>query len=301
MVTGSPLEKPLEEFKSYLMAERGLSKNTLDAYTRDIRKFARFLDETGIRSYESVKVGDIVDYMIAEKNSGISINSLSRNIIAIKMFFRFLAGEDFTTKDIAADIDTPRTWKKLPEVLTVKEVDRLLAFPDTTIDAGIRDRAIIEMLYATGMRISELTDLKLNQFDPVERFIICKGKGSKERLVPVGSEAADWTVRYIQNIRPRLVKGKGSAELFISRLGRRYTRQGMWKLLRKYMKKVNAGKKVTPHTLRHTFATHLLSNGAEIRFIQAMMGHASITTTQRYTHVDINRLKSIHRRYHPRG
>ena len=301
MENPSTLTGPIDSFRDYLVAERGLSRNTLEAYTHDVRKFASFLQQIAKRSFNTVNPGDIIEYMITQKRKGMAINSLSRNVVAIKMFFRFLVDEKLITNNVAEEIDTPRLWKHLPEVLSVDEMNRLLEMPDTTTDAGIRDRAIIEMFYATGMRISELIDLKLNQFDAVEQFIICKGKGSKERIVPVGSEAVNWTSRYISDVRPKLLRGKKSNELFISRLGKKFTRVGMWKLLRKYLSRLGLGKTITPHTLRHTFATHLLANGAEVRIIQAMMGHSNISTTQIYTHVDINRLKTIHKRYHPRG
>ncbi len=295
------LTGPIEGFGHYLVTERGLSQNTLEAYARDIRKFATFLEGIAKTSFNGVRPGDIVEYMITEKRKGMAINSLARNVVAIKMFFRYLAGEKLVETNVADEIDTPRLWRHLPEVLTVEEVNKLIELPDTTTAAGIRDRAIVEMLYATGMRISELVDLKLNQFEPVEQFAICRGKGSKERIIPVGGQATEWTKQYVRDIRPSLSRNKKPAELFITRFGRKFTRQGMWKLLHKYIDKLGLEKTITPHTLRHTFATHLLQNGADIRVIQAMMGHSNISTTQLYTHVDTNRLKSIHKKYHPRG
>lgn len=301
METAPALKKPIDDFRAYLISERGLSSNTLDAYTRDIQKFAQFLNSIGTSTFERVRSGDIVEYMIMQKRCGMAINSLSRNIVAIKLFFRFLAGEGVLKHDISDEIDAPRLWKHLPDVLTIEEIERLLLLPNVLTEEGIRDRAVIEMLYATGMRISEAVNLRLNQFDPAEQFVICKGKGSKERLIPVNNSATEWTQRFIRDVRPKLLKKRSSEVLFITRLGSKFTRQGMWKMLHKYILKLGIHKNVTPHTLRHTFATHLLSNGADIRVIQEMMGHSNISTTQLYTHVDINRLKSIHKRYHPRG
>ena len=301
MESNNILLEPVEVFRNYLITERGLSQNTLDSYTRDIKKFVNFLVSIGIRSFEKVRSGDIVEYMITQKRKGMAINSLSRNIVALKMFFRFLSSEGIIKKDIGEEIDTPRLWRHLPDVLTIDEINRLIMLPDITTDEGVRDRAILEMMYATGMRISEVVSLQISQFDSLEQFVICKGKGSKERLVPVNDAAVEWTKRYIENIRDKHLKNRDTEILFLTRLGKKFTRQGLWKMLHKYMTRLGTGKTVTPHTIRHTFATHLLSNGADIRTIQAMMGHANISTTQLYTHVDINRLKSIHKRFHPRG
>jgi integrase/recombinase XerD len=301
METETALTDPIESFGHYLLTERGLSRNTLEAYTRDIRKFAAFIEEIAKTSFRRVRPGDIVEYMITQKRKGMAINSLARNVVAIKMFFRYLAAEKTIEMNVADEIDTPRLWKHLPEILTVEQVNDLTDMPDTATAGGVRDRAIIEMLYATGMRISEVVDLNLNQFDPVEQFVICRGKGSRERVIPVGGQATEWTNKYLRDTRPKLSRNKKPPELFITRLGGKFTRQGMWKLLRKYMDRLGLEKKVTPHTLRHTFATHLLENGADIRVIQAMMGHSNISTTQLYTHVDTNRLKTIHKKYHPRG
>lgn len=301
MESSNLLSKPIESFKNYLIAERGLSKNTLDSYARDVKKFSDFLVNIGIKDFEKVRSGDIVEYMITQKRKGMAINSLSRNIVALKMFFRFLSSEGIIKKDIGEEIDTPRLWKHLPDVLTIDEINRLIMFPDITTDEGVRDRAILEMMYATGMRISEVVSLQITQFDCGEQFVICKGKGSKERLIPVNNSAVEWTMRYIKNIRQKFLKKPNEDILFLTRLGKKFTRQGLWKMLHKYMTRLGTGKTVTPHTIRHTFATHLLSNGADIRTIQTMMGHSNISTTQLYTHVDINRLKSIHKKFHPRG
>jgi integrase/recombinase XerD len=217
------------------------------------------------------------------------------------MFFRFLVGEGVLENDVTELIESPKLWRVLPETLTIQEVDRVLSLPDMSSSEGIRDRAIFEMLYATGMRISELANVRLADYNERARTVICHGKGSRERIVPVGREAVAAVSLYLKESRPFFLKGKESLYLFVTRLKSRFTRAGLWKMIRSYVRRLGLQKRVTPHTFRHSFATHLLANGADLRVIQAMLGHASISTTQFYTHVDKERLKSIHRKYHPRA
>ncbi len=293
----------VKDFKNYLTAEKGLSQNSIISYGRDLKKFVTFLTSRGITSPHTVTKGHIIDYLIVEKNRGISSNSISRNLIAIKLFFRFLVAEPkhYIKKDVTETIESPKLWRILPEVLTIEEVEKLLSLPDISENNGLRDRAILEFLYATGMRISELSTCKLSDFNPSAGLVLCRGKGSKERLIPIGKQAIYWTNRYLRESRPKLLRKKMSEFLFITRLGRKFSRQGLWKMIHRYVKMLRLPKKITPHTLRHSVATHLLSGGADIRIIQAILGHANISTTQFYTQVDKNRLKSIHHRYHPRG
>lgn len=296
-----PIENEIASFLNYMAAERGLAENTLLSYGRDLRKFASYLESAGISSAQRVVRANVIDYIISEKRRGIASNSLSRYLIAIKMFFRFLVEEGVLEKDDTELIESPKLWRVLPETMTIQEVERVLSLPDMATREGIRDRAIMEMLYATGMRISELSNLKLADCNPRSGTVICHGKGSRQRMVPVGREAIKAVSLYLKESRSRFLQGKESPYLFVTRLRTRFTRAGLWKMIHAYVRKLNLGKKVTPHTFRHTFATHLLANGAELRIIQAMLGHASIATTQIYTHVDKDRLKSIHRKYHPRA
>jgi len=296
-----PIEKEIADFQNYLAAERGLAENTVVSYGRDLRKLGRYLDSVGVPSVQEVKKSNVIDYLIAEKRKGMASNSLSRNLIAVKMFFRFLVGEGVLENDVTELIESPKLWRVLPETLTIQEVDRVLLLPDMSSPEGVRDRAILETLYATGMRISELANVKLADYNERARTVICHGKGSRERIVPVGREAAAAVSLYLKESRPFFLKGRESAHVFVTRLKSKFTRAGLWKMIRGYVRRLGLEKRVTPHTFRHSFATHLLANGADLRVIQAMLGHASISTTQFYTHVDKERLKSIHRKYHPRA
>ncbi len=296
-----PLENEIAEFQNYLAAERGLATNTVMSYGRDLRKLGRYLKTIRVSSVEKVTRGNVIDYLISEKRKGIASNSVARNLIAIKMFFRFLVAEGVLQEDVTELIESPKLWRILPETLTVEEVERVLSLPDMSTVEGIRDRAMLEMLYATGMRISELASVRLDDYNPRTGTVICHGKGSRERIIPVGRQAIASASLYLKESRPRFLKGKESPHLFVTRLKSRFSRGGLWKMIHGYVRKLAPGKKVTPHTFRHSFATHLLANGADLRIIQAMLGHADIATTQLYTHVDKERLKSIHRKYHPRG
>jgi len=300
-MTDLPIENEIASFQNYLTAERGLADNTVISYGRDLRKFARYLKSIRVSSVQKVTRGNVIDFLIAEKRNGIASNSLSRCLIAIKMFFRFLVGEGILENDVTELIESPKLWRVLPETMTIEEVDRVLSLPDMSTPEGIRDRAIMEMLYATGMRISELANLKLANYNARAGTVICHGKGSRQRIIPVGRQAISAVSFYLKESRPFFLKGRESPYLFVTRLKSKFTRAGLWKMIRGYVRKLNLGKKVTPHTFRHSFATHLLANGAELRIIQAMLGHANISTTQFYTHVDKERLKSIHRKYHPRA
>ncbi len=294
-------ESDIADFQNYLASERGLADNTVISYGRDLRKFAAYLDSVGLRSLARVTRATVIDYLILQKRKGIASNSLARNLIAIKMFFRFLVAEEVLKNDVTELIESPKLWRILPETLTVEEVERVLSLPDMTTQEGIRDRAILETLYATGMRISELASVKLDDYNPRAGTVLCHGKGSRERVVPIGRQAIRAITLYLRESRPRFLKGKDSPYLFVTRLKSRFSRVGLWKTIHGYVKRLGSDKKVTPHTFRHSFATHLLANGADLRVIQAMLGHANISTTQFYTHVDKERLKSIHRKYHPRA
>jgi integrase/recombinase XerD len=291
----------IEEFLTYLSAEKGLAKNTLESYKRDIEKFVNFLEERQTGTFKEVARKDIVDFMIALKKGGLSAPSISRNLVSVKLLFRFLTRERLIAEDVTSALDSPKLWKTLPDTLSEDEVLRILNAPDVKRPEGLRDRAILELLYASGLRVSELVGLKVSDVNLDIGFLRCLGKGSKERIVPIGSKAVKYVKDYLEKVRPRLRKELITTHLFLTRLGKGFTRQSIWTIIKEYTEQAGIKKIVTPHTLRHSFATHLLSHGAELRMVQEMLGHADISTTQIYTHVDKERLKSIHKQFHPRG
>jgi integrase/recombinase XerD len=291
-----------DEFLNYLSVERGLSRNTISAYGTDLKHFMEYLATKGISDPDSVKRQEITDYMLGLKDRGISSNSISRGLVAIKMFYKFLVQERLAKDDIAGVLESPKLIRPLPNVLGAAEVDKLLAAPDVRDWQGIRDKAALELMYATGMRVSELVDLTMDGLNLDVGFIKCTGKGDKERIVPIGRQSKEALERYIEKVRPKLLK-KGSADqhVFISRLGKKVSRVSFWKMIKKNTKTARIKKSITPHTLRHSFATHLLEHGADLRVVQEMLGHADISTTQIYTHINKERLKSIHKQFHPRA
>ncbi len=291
----------LEEFLNYLTVERGLSKNTISAYRTDLEHLMGRMETIGIKDVGKIRRQDITSYMLYLKDKGIGSNSISRALVAIKMFYRFLIQEHLAKEDISGVIESPKLIRGLPDVLNIDEVDKLLAGPDLRDNVGIRDKAALELMYATGMRVSEMVELSKEGLNLDIGFVKCRGKGDKERIVPVGKKAKEALVRYIEKVRPKLLKGKEDPHLFISRLGRKISRQTFWKMIKRYAKLARIKKEITPHTLRHSFATHLLEHGADLRVVQEMLGHADIATTQLYTHIDRTRLKSIHRQFHPRA
>ena len=290
----------LDQFMDYLSVERGLSLNTLEAYRRDLTKFFSFLDRESTASIQSVGPRDIIAYLIYLRKSSLAIRSISRNLVAIRMFYKFLVNEDVINDDPTLNLDSPKTGLSLPEVLSQEEVERLLALPNNK-EQGIKDKAILELLYATGMRVSELINLPIDNIDLHEGYLKCIGKGSKERIIPVGRKAQRAVKKYIDVVRSKYVSRGNSNMLFITRLGRGYTRQGIWKTIKRYSVLMGINKEITVHTLRHCFATHLLSHGADLRSVQEMLGHVDISTTQIYTHIDRARLREVHQKFHPRG
>ena len=251
-------------------------------------------------AFGEVRSRDIVGFLTHEKARGLSANSISRALAAIRMLFKFLAVEGKVAKNAATTLESPHLWRRLPDVLDVDDVEALLAAPDVKTPFGVRDRAILEVMYATGVRVSETADLRLDGVNFEFKFLRCFGKGSKERVVPVGDRAVNAVRQYVETVRPRLDR-HGSGLLFLSKSGRRMGRETLWALVKKYVQAAGLRKKVSPHTLRHSFATHLLEGGADLRSVQEMLGHANIATTQIYTHVDKDRLKSVHKQFHPRA
>ncbi|MEQ9618636.1 MAG: site-specific tyrosine recombinase XerD [Deltaproteobacteria bacterium] len=291
----------LDSFLTYLVVEKGLSENTLESYGRDVRKFADFVKKNDIESVEAIKYNNILDFLSYSKEQGFSATTIVRSIVSIKQFFKYLRMEKILTEDPTAHIRTPRMKKSIPGVISLNEVERILAAPDESLPEGLRDAAMLEVLYATGIRVSELIGLKLNDVNFEHGFVVVYGKGSKERIVPMGDKARNKLLDYLRDSRPALLKSREAKALFVTRRGKGMTRQGFWKIIKHRALTAGISKKISPHTLRHSFATHLLERGADLRTIQVMLGHSDISTTQIYTHVESERLKEIHKKYHPRS
>lgn len=293
------MREVIDEFINYLSVERNLAQNTLSAYRRDLKQYFDFLQGRRIDLLDKIGKDDITSFMFHQKERGLSVTSVSRALAAIKMLHRFVMREGFSHNDPTVFLESPKLWKRIPEVLSVREVEAMIkeAVPRGT--EGIRDNAILELLYATGMRVSELTGLRICDVNLDVGFIRCLGKGQKERVVPVGRRAVVSLNRYLERARPKLAK-KDNDTLFLSRLGRGLSRQSIWKIIKKYARRARIKKPVKPHTLRHSFATHLLERGADLRSVQEMLGHSDISTTQIYTHVNREHLRGIHQRFHPR-
>ncbi|MDP2940939.1 MAG: site-specific tyrosine recombinase XerD [Candidatus Omnitrophota bacterium] len=294
------MKELIEPFMNYLSVERGLANNTISSYRRDLGFYVDFLRQKGISALSGISKNEITDFMFAQKDKGISANSVARRLAAIRMFHRFLVRERISRDDPAHLIDTPKLWKKIPETLSLAEVEALIARPDPRNKQGIRDRAVLETLYATGMRVSEAVNLKLDNVNLDVGFLRCIGKGNKERVIPLGKKAVNSIRRYLQASRPYFLKEKEQESLFLSRFGRKISRQSLWKMIKKYACQARIKKSIKPHILRHSFATHLLERGADLRSVQEMLGHSDISTTQIYTHIDRERMKSVHRQFHPR-
>lgn len=291
----------VNQFLDYLTLERGLSKNTRQAYAFDLKQFSEFLDKNAITSLNNLTRKDIVSFMMSEKKRGLAGVSIARELVAIKVFFRYLLQENMLNIDVTETMESPKLWKSLPTSLTMKEMEHLLDTPDTSKPLGIRDRALLETFYGTGMRVSELAELSLDDLHFDSGYIRCMGKGRKERVIPIGKTAQRALTEYMDRIRPVLLRDASCRQVFLTRRGTPFSRSGLLKLVKIYSHKAGIAKNVHPHTLRHSFATHLLANEAPLRVIQEMLGHADIGTTQIYTHVDSSRLKNIHSRFHPRS
>ncbi|MBN8208072.1 site-specific tyrosine recombinase XerD [Bacillus sp. NTK071] len=296
------MEDQVQDFLHYLIVERSLSKNTLDAYRRDLAQYVVHLKEKeAVVSLDEVRRVHIVNYLYELKDQGKASTTIARNIASIRSFHQFLLREKAVDQDPSVHIETPKTERKLPKILSTSEVEELLEAPDYSTPYGKRDRAMLEVLYATGLRVSELVDLRMEDVHLTMGFIRTIGKGNKERIVPLGKMARDALTTYLDEGRSQLMKQKKTDTLFLNHRGERLSRQGFWKMLKKLAIKANIVKPLTPHTLRHSFATHLLENGADLRAVQELLGHADISTTQIYTHVTKARLKDIYSTYHPRA
>lgn len=294
------MKELIEAFLNYLSVERGLSNNTIISYREDLNSYLDFMIGQKIEVLSRIAKNDIVNFMLAQKQKGISANSIARRLAAIRMFHRFLARERILKTDPTTLIDSPRLWKKIPDTLSLNEVEALISQPDIREKQGIRDKAMLETLYATGMRVSEAVNLKIDNVNLDVGFLRCIGKGNKERVIPLGKKAIAGIKRYLEVSRPGILKNRQSEFLFLNRFGKKISRQSLWKLLKKYARQARIKKAIKPHILRHSFATHLLERGADLRSVQEMLGHSNISTTQIYTHINKDRLKSIHRMFHPR-
>lgn len=302
---GSTSRRLLDRYLESLALERGLAANTVAAYGRDLARLGRYLESRQGMDLAAASPGALAAHVRDLHQGGLSPRSIRRALAAMRGFYQHLASMGERQDNPAEDLLPPRVLRSLPKVLSEEEVEALLRAPDPKIPLGLRDKAMMELLYASGLRVSELTTLKLSQLqrDPRGRldagFLLVQGKGDKSRVVPVGEEAEAWLARYLQEVRPRLVRGRHEF-VFVSRLGKPMTRQGFWKILRGYGKKAGI-QELSPHVLRHSFATHLLEHGADLRAVQLMLGHAQISTTEIYTHIHQQRLKGVYEKYHPRA
>ena len=293
----------LDRFLDYLVLDRGLSPNTQEAYRNDLQRYLLFVQEQGIADVAGIKIQDVRELILSMSRLGMAGTSLARNISSIRMFHRYLIGEDISENDPTVHVELPKRERKLPTVLDIPEVERLLSQPDESEPRGMRDKALLEFMYASGVRVSEAIQLAQSDFFEKEGLARVFGKGSKERVVPVGRIAVEAVNRYRGKVRPSLSKktgGKAGDILFLSMWGKPLTRVAVWKILKAYVIKAGIKKNVSPHTLRHSFATHLLEGGADLRAVQEMLGHTDISTTQIYTHLDREYLKEVIQTFHPR-
>jgi integrase/recombinase XerD len=294
------LEADVRTFLSYLRVEKGLSDNTIQSYRRDMLKFVGFLDKQNLVTAK-IQRQDVVDFLAMLYKRRLDSRSVARHLVTIRHFFRFSLLEGFIKEDPAATIESPKFRQSLPYFLSVEEVERLLAQPDTSSAIGLRDKAIIELMYSTGIRVSELAGIRVGDLQLDAGCLRCIGKGNKERLVPVGKKALAVVEAYMKKSRPELLKDNASANLFLNQRGRPMDRVIIWKMMGRYGRKAALRKPLKPHTLRHSFATHLLDRGADLRSVQMMLGHSDISTTQIYTHVVEERLKQVYKAHHPRA
>lgn len=291
----------IEQFLDALWIERGLSELTLSAYRADLTGFARWLSSTGTSGLLDVGRDRVLAYLAARAQAGIGARSTARLLSTLRRFYRYQVREGRLVEDPTALIEAPKPPQPLPAALSEREVETLLAAPDTEQPIGLRDRAMLELLYATGLRVTELVTLTVDQLNLRQGVVRTIGKGSKERLVPVGEEALDWLERYLSLARSMILKGRSTADLFVTQRGEAMTRQAFWYRIKLYARDSGISKALSPHTLRHSFATHLLNHGADLRVLQLLLGHSELSTTQIYTHVARQRLQELHAKHHPRG
>ncbi|MGY4690194.1 site-specific tyrosine recombinase XerD [Salibacterium sp. K-3] len=295
------MKTELLDFIHYCQVEKGLADNTLRSYERDIGRYIEFLQDNNITEVQSIERSWIVSFLYQLKENGRSSSTIARTISSIRAFHQFLLRDQRTVKDPSELIEIPKNEKKLPDVLSAKEIESLLTAAAGTTSFAKRNKAMLELMYATGLRVSELCSLKTGDIHLQMGFVHCLGKGNKERIIPLGKAAADAVEEYVQKARPTLMKKKRHEVLFVNHHGSQLSRQGFWKILKTAAAEAGIQKSLTPHTLRHSFATHLLENGADLRAVQEMLGHADISATQIYTHVSSHKLKDVYLHYHPRA
>jgi integrase/recombinase XerD len=295
------MDRTIADFINFISVEKGLASNTLESYHRDLRAYTGYLRQIGVSSFQDSTRNNIVGFLLSLQRSGKAKATISRNLASVRSFYHYLFREKLICDDPSVDLESPKLDKKLPRVLSTQEINLLLEQPNATQVAGKRDKAMLELIYATGIRVSELMSLDMEDINIEAGFIRCTGKGTKERIIPMGSVAVRNVEQYISTSRPKLIRNNGEYALFVNQHGKRLTRQGFWKILKKYAGTAGINKAITPHTLRHSFATHLLENGADLRSVQEMLGHADISTTQIYTQVTTNKLKDVYEKTHPRA
>ncbi|MBM4272215.1 MAG: site-specific tyrosine recombinase XerD [Deltaproteobacteria bacterium] len=295
------MEGFVDQYLNFLAVEKGVSRHTIDAYSRDLNKYIGFIKGRGVQSIKGISPEDIVSFLAKVRGDGLNARSVNRTLSAIRGFTQFLIRERMVDENPVVNIERAKTWMILPDTLSQGEMNLLLAQPGNVSPVATRDTAMLELMYATGIRVSELLSLTINSVNWQVGYLVVMGKGGKERIVPMGKSAYHCVRAYVDSSRPKFLKGRQTNLLFLNRAGEGLTRQGFWKILKKYATKSGLHKKIHPHTFRHSFATHLLEGGADLRSVQMMLGHSDISTTQIYTHVTRDRLKAIHKKYHPRG
>ena len=291
-------EKHIDEFIAFIRLEKGLSGNTIESYGRDLSKLANFAHEKSI-SILNISYPQLLEFSSWLYDKGLSINSISRAISSVRQFYRYLYNQKVIALDPTSEMEVPKRRKPLPKFLTEQEVELLVNNPNCEKVDGVRDKAMLELMYATGLRVSELINLKVQDVNMADAFVICLGKGQKERLVPFGSKAQDALQQYLSHGRTLLLKNQQYEYLFLNARGKKMTRQGFWKILKGYAKKINLSTRLSPHVLRHSFATHLLEHGADLRAVQVMLGHSDISTTEIYTHISRARIQELYKKHHP--
>ena len=291
----------IDEYLNFLAVEKGVSRLTIEAYSHDLNRFINLVRGRGIEKVTDITPDEIISYLEQVKKEGLNARSVNRGLAAVRGFFKFLLREKKSNANPAANIGLAKVWARLPDTLSKEEMNLLLAQPGANDPAAMRDRTMMELMYATGIRVSEIITLTMNSINWQVGYIVVMGKGGKERIVPIGRSAYNCLCEYVNHGRPKFMRDQRTNILFLNRSGDGLTRQGFWKIVRRYVLRAGLNKRVHPHTFRHSFASHLLEGGADLRSVQIMLGHADIATTEIYTHITRERLKSIHKRYHPRG